>query len=515
MLLALALGCGPADTDVEEKTGPQLVTGRDLVDFGTVYANTTSIQWLKLENVGDEDLEITGTEFLGGSSYFHVDDIAGTVIEPGDNKGLKLTFVAPDEKLPLHTVVTVDSNDPDGELWVDVMGTPLANAIRMDPPFLEFGQSAVSCSSTLPGTVTNTGETPVTIASLVVEGDAFAVDFDEELNGALPWTLQPTETRTLDVTFTPSALDIFEGSVALVDANGATVVQQYFTGSGADHAHYSDTFTVDGGAVDILIPVQLPEGTAPLATDPEPLLEYFPEFLDTLDQRGVEYQIAILVPDDGCPNGDDPFLDWTMKRDDQMEIVENMLDVAPSVGITHGLNLVNYAVSATNIGSGGCNETLIRDEAKLAIFGYTYVGYNHPRSGWLATVNNEAKVKKHGVEDVTYYGILEDLRAEMGPACGYGSHSLWSDAIDYTGGIWYPICEDNHDAFIAIAEAMGEAQDTFTLSHPADPATITITVGGSAYADFTYDADSNSVTLASSSYGREIVISYDATASCE
>jgi hypothetical protein len=514
MLLGLALGCGPVDTEVDDSVGPQLEAGRDLVDFGSVYANTTAVQWLKLKNTGDAALELGTASFLGGGEYFLVDDLNGTVLIPGDEKGLRIRFNAPDEKTPFHTVVAIPSNDPDGDLWVDIDATPLPNAIQMDPPILDFGENALSCTATQSGTVKNTGETPVSIGSLVADGPGFRVDVRTDTNGDLPWELQPGESKTFDVSFTPSDMGLYDGSVSMVDPSGVTLVEEYMIGQGSDHVHYTDQFTVDGGALDIMIPVQLPTGTFPLATDPQPLIDAFPDFLSALDARGIEYQIAVLASDDGCIANGTPFMDWTMKREDQMDMLDDMLDVAPGVGITHGLNLVDYAVKSTNTQPGGCNEFLFRDDAKLAIIGYTYVGYNHPRSGWLETVNQVQKIKEHP-EDVTYYGVLEDIRAVRGASCGYGSGSLWMEAIDYTGGIWSRICDDPYSGFMDIAAAVGGAQTDFVLTHTPDPTTITVTIGGAAYTNFTYDAPTNSVVLGDTTYGKEILVNYDAAASCE
>lgn len=502
-LLAL-LACGTPPETVET-AHPTLTPGRTLVDFGQVFAHTTATQWLKLENTGDAPLTLGAPTFLGGSAYFGASDIAGTVVPPGESRGVELTFDAPDESLPLSTVLSIPSDDPDGDVWIDVTGTPLPSSIYVSPTMHAFGDVGVGCDPSRTSTVRNTGATPITITSLAV-GGAFVATADP----ALPWTLQPDQTSAFEVTFTPTEVGPFEATVDVVSDHG-TVAQQYLSGAGADRASYTETFTVDGGAVDVIIPVQMPvDGGGAFATDTEPFVENFPDFLDRLDKLGVEYQIAVIVPQDGCSAANKPFLDWKMDRDTQMDIVEDSLN---DPGWQHGLMVAMEAVSDLNTGPSGCNEGLLRDEARLAILGYTYVGENHPDAGWMMPVNKVLDAKDDE-DDVTFYGIVEDLVGARGSFCGAGSHSFWSDAVDYTGGEWYRICDEVEEGFAGIADLLAGAQTVFPLAHPADASTISVTIDGTATTEWSYRTRDNSVELTGAAVGKEVVIAYDGELAC-
>jgi hypothetical protein len=511
MVIVWWLGC-VATSGPPPAEGPQLEAGRPLVDFGDVYASTSATQWLKLVNVGDQQLELGDVSILGGVDFFDAEPPEVTSLWPGDDIAVKITFDAPNDVGPLHTVLAIASNDPDGELWVDVAANPLDNPFQTEPPIVDFGTLAVGCSVTVDGAVANAGEAALTLSEMSVAGEGFSVDVGT--SGVLPWTLAPRERKPYRVTFSPTSLGLHSGAVVFASEDGSPLVQQYLTANAAEHGHQTDKFTVDGGAIDLLIPVQGPTYTPPYNTDPEPLLDGFPAFLAELERRGVEYQISVLASDDGCPQGSDAFITPSMPRDQQMEIIEAMLDVDPYEGITHGLDLVTYAVSDANRASGGCNAGLIRDEADLAVIGYTYIGFNHPRRGWLATYNLVAAVKDEG-QDVIYHGIIEDTRAVEGAACGFGAHSLWSDVIDYSGGEWYRICDDVPESMLALAEVIGKAQSRFTLSGVPNPATIEVRRGGALVTDWTYDAALNQVRLASSRYGDDLAIDYDTASGCE
>lgn len=242
-------------------------------------------------------------------------------------------------------------------------------------------------------------------------------------------------------------------------------------------------------------------------TDVETFEDGFPAFLDTLDALKVDYQIAVVMDNNGCVFGDDPFLSASMDRDTQLEIFAQQID---GHELAHGLVVAMEATKEDNSATGGCNEGLVREHARLAVMGYTFVGENHPDLGWSATIA-PIIARKTDPDDVKIHGIVEDLRN----GCGWGSHSYWSEAVDTTGGVWYSICEDVPASLQKIAPLLAEANQDYVLANIPIPETITVTLNGTPLYDWDYNTTDNFVHLEDTpdSTG-ELVIAYDILNTC-
>lgn len=144
--------------------------------------------------------------------------------------------------------------------------------------------------------------------------------------------------------------------------------------------------------MDVVIPIQAAStSSGTMQTDITPFRDGFPDFLDRLNDLEVNYQIAVVQESDGCVYGTRPFLSSAMSQDEQLSILDDQLDGS---SIAHGLVVAMEATKTGPSAPGGCDEGLVRDTARLAVFGYTYVGENHPDYGWKATVDPIVKRKK-------------------------------------------------------------------------------------------------------------------------
>jgi hypothetical protein len=187
-----------------------------------------------------------------------------------------------------------------------------------------------------------------------------------------------------------------------------------------------------------------------------------------------------------------------------MAVLDDQLD-----GTTLNHGLVVAASAMDEIGSGGCLEGFVRDDARLAILGYTHVGENHP-GNWRTTVADVQSVKDDPA-DVVYHGLIDDIPH----GCGWGSHSYWEDAVNYTGGLWFPICDDVAENLLTIGQALAEPERVFTLSAVPVTDSIVVSVAGNDVDDWTWDAGDNAVEVGSSvSVAGDVDIDYDITGDC-
>jgi hypothetical protein len=98
---------------------------------------------------------------------------------------------------------------------------------------LQFGSVAVNTSTTLTLTLTSTGTTPVTVNSAAITGAGFTI-----IGGSFPVTLNPKQTLTLQLQFSPATAGTVTGQIT-VNSNSTTgstaVVALNGTGTAVTH----------------------------------------------------------------------------------------------------------------------------------------------------------------------------------------------------------------------------------------------------------------------------------------
>jgi hypothetical protein len=93
--------------------------------------------------------------------------------------------------------------------------------LTLNPPSLNFGNTTVGTSSTLPVTLTNSGSSAISIFNVTIAGPGFSV------NGVSSGTtLSPGQSASLSVTLSPAATGNVSGSVTIISnaANSSAVI---------------------------------------------------------------------------------------------------------------------------------------------------------------------------------------------------------------------------------------------------------------------------------------------------
>jgi hypothetical protein len=375
-----------------------------------------------------------------------------------------------------------------------------------EPSSIVIDPQTAECPVDESFSLVNVGEDTAQITAITLSDEtAFALDTLADVNGPLPWTLASGESVDLSVSLVATSPGVVTADLSVEVAEIAgTAASAVVSGELLETPTVTDEFEVDGGMIDIVIPLQVSGTGSGYYTDPQPLIDAFPDTLDALDEAGVEYHVMVVTQSDGCATSEVPWFDQTWDREDQMALFEEQATV---YGNAHGLVTSAEATLAENSAEGGCNEGLMREKAPLAVISYTYVGYNHPDMGWSVV----AAALQTRADEVKIHGIVEDLYN----GCGMGSHSFWSDAIDLTGGVWNSICDPTDEGMRNIEPALIVAQRIYALSDTPVEDTVAVTVNGNGVT-FEYDATDNSVELADEpELGDDVVITYDPVQTCE
>ena len=257
-LACIGLQAVPDGTGTTGATVGDVSLSQAAVDFGAVAVGGQGVQALTLSNGGTRPshilAEITGEGFSVDRTEFSLvragEEVLTLEFAPdaaGDFDGeLLLTIGDEPISVPLVGVGSTDVEDTGGDT-----GGP-GGEITTDQPSLSFGNLDLYASSMMAVSVSNTGDAPLTVNSATSTDSAFA------LGGNLtpPRTLDPGESRVVEVTFTPTSEKTYAAELVLTsDDPDAPRTEIAMTGKGTNECDVcGPLITVDtGGSSDYAI----------------------------------------------------------------------------------------------------------------------------------------------------------------------------------------------------------------------------------------------------------------------
>src|SRR5215469_6176370 len=189
---------------------PQISVAPGSVNFGTVTVGQTSSQTVTLSNPGSANLNITQSAAPGAG--FGNSLALPLTLGPGKSTTFTVSFT-PVSGASSSSSLTLISNAPTSPTMIPLTGGGSAPVLQLTPSAtsLSFGSEALNTSSTQSVTLTNTGNSAVTISQVNISGSGFS------LNGSAPlMTLSAGQTASLGVTFTPTVAGSATGSASVV-----------------------------------------------------------------------------------------------------------------------------------------------------------------------------------------------------------------------------------------------------------------------------------------------------------
>jgi hypothetical protein len=197
------------------------------VNFASVPLGQTNSQPITLTNTGLANVEILRSTVAGAS--FKLTGLASsTVIAPGASVTFNVTFRA-SSAATFTATASIYSNASNSPLAVDLSGTGAAASLQLatSPSSLGFGSVTVGASSSLNISLTNSGNSNLTISKVTTPS---AVLTTSGVSAGL--ILGPSQTATLDVTFLPTSAASISGSISITSNASTAPVKIPVTGSG-------------------------------------------------------------------------------------------------------------------------------------------------------------------------------------------------------------------------------------------------------------------------------------------
>jgi hypothetical protein len=217
-------------------TQPLIAATPTSANLGTVVVGSSNSQSILLSNAGNATLtfsQITVT----GAGYSTTGLSTATTIPAGGSVPFDAVFTPSSATGTDPGSIVLSTNGSPAQLTIPLTGNSIAatTVLAASPTSLAFGNVNLNTSSPLPTTITNTGNSSVTVTGVNTVGAGFSAS--GVANGL---TLQPNQTATLTVTFDPTTAGAVAGaSVTVVSNAGGLVIPL----SGAGNAQQSVSLT--------------------------------------------------------------------------------------------------------------------------------------------------------------------------------------------------------------------------------------------------------------------------------
>jgi len=154
---------------------PQISAAPGSVSFGTVTVGQTSSQAVTLTNAGGAPLNIT--QLAGPGTGFSLTGLAlPLTLAPGKSTAFTVSFT-PTSGASSSSSLMLMSNAPTSPTTIPLSGAGSAQVLQLTPSTtaLSFGNQTLNASATQSVTLTNTGNSAVSISQVNVAGAGFSL----------------------------------------------------------------------------------------------------------------------------------------------------------------------------------------------------------------------------------------------------------------------------------------------------------------------------------------------------
>lgn len=488
--------------------GPEIEVSPSLLDFGSLGAGEAVAQTFTVSNVGPEEslLTVSGITIGGADGGFTIttEDLDFT-LPGGASEDIEVTFTPEGANDQMGEAIVASDDEDEPRVTVDLLGGGLVPELEIEPDPLSMGTAYIGCSKDHDLALTNVGTDTLVIESISHSGGLFTLTDPN----TLPLRLEPEESTTVNVSFTPDTEGEFSGELTVVSNEpiGTRVATQ--TAEGAYAAEYEDEFEVpENPPADIIFFV---DQSCSMDDDQRSLASNFSNFISALSDYTDNWHVMVTNDDDGCHT--DSVL--TSSTSDYEGRFETAVSQGGGSFTEAGLIVTSRAVEETD--SGDCNDNFIRGTAMLHIIMVSDEPEQSPQS-WDTYVDRV--IAKKGDRDlVRFSAVAGDYPigcVSSGNSAEFGSG--YYEAVNETGGEFLSICSNWSTSVETLATASVDAED-FELEHTPVESTIQVYVNESERtSNWSYDASTNTIVFAE---GREPVegdtvrVTYSGLASCD
>lgn len=230
---------------------PHFSVTNNTIDFGNVAVGGTRNLNLIIHNTAKTTLHFYNTLISGNDASVFSLSQPPVSIEPLDSVTLSLGF-SPLTSGIKSAHILFESDSPFSPDTVFLTGSAGSVTIMLSTSLLDFGSVDTSGTAVRTVTVTNVGSSPATILLPLILG-LNQGDFSVNNVQTFPDTLQPQQTKNINITFSPGALGIRSAQLQVLSnaASSPDLVSLQGTGTAAAAIISLSTSLLDFGTVDI------------------------------------------------------------------------------------------------------------------------------------------------------------------------------------------------------------------------------------------------------------------------
>jgi hypothetical protein len=225
---------------------PQISVVPGSISFGTVTVGQTSSQTVTLTNAGGANLNLT--QLAGPGTGFSLSGLTlPLTLAPGKSTAFTVSFTPTSGTSSAGSLMLV-SNAPISPTAIPLSGTGSVQVLQLTPSTtsLSFGSQALNASATQSVTLTNTGNSTVSISQVNVTGTGFT------LNGSAPLvTLSAGQAASFSVTFIPTVAGSATGSASVISTAANSPLSISLSGVGTQPQISIVPATVSFGTVTV------------------------------------------------------------------------------------------------------------------------------------------------------------------------------------------------------------------------------------------------------------------------
>ncbi len=173
---------------------PNITLSAEAYDFEELLVGESDEWSFEIGNDGETDLVVESISVDG--EFFSIDVENGFTLEPGEVEEVTVTF-APEDDGEFESTITIVSNDPDGDAHVMVVGSAVwFPLIALDPDdIIDFGELEINGLGEGSVNISNPGGAPLTVTDVVVEGDYFFIEEDDDEPRDFDWEFVQTDNN--------------------------------------------------------------------------------------------------------------------------------------------------------------------------------------------------------------------------------------------------------------------------------------------------------------------------------
>ena len=218
---------------------PTIQVSSNSINFGNSAVGSSLSQALIVTNTGTATLTITQVTASGAAF-----SVSGFSLPLNVNAGKQTTITVvflPTAVGAASGSISIVSNAPTSPTAVSLSGTGVAATLTLgiNPTSLSFGNEITGTSSApQSATITNTGNSNVTISGITASGAGYSVT-----GGSTPVTLSPSQNLALSVTFSPTTAGSASGSISIASNATGSPATITLSGTGVTSVQHTVALT--------------------------------------------------------------------------------------------------------------------------------------------------------------------------------------------------------------------------------------------------------------------------------